>query len=250
MRKHIVRISRIIQFSIWFCMAIFGIVTVLGFVLAFTIATDFTSGLWCVMGLSAFGILFFWLVSNFTNDEGVNGGSIAGRDKTQYAQILYHPTQIGDDLVRYALVQEGKRTLFVIGLNPSTADASTPDPTMQSVLRIAAHNGFDGFIMLNLYPARATQPYNLPKERDDALHELNLQKIRELLEGRTKVEVWLAFGANANRRSYLIPCFEDIVKVFEPYNPKWYYINELTKEGFPPHPLYQQIGNFKAYPMN
>ncbi|MBP5363533.1 MAG: HD-GYP domain-containing protein [Ruminococcus sp.] len=35
MRKHIVRISRIIQFSIWFCMAIFGIVTVLGFVLAF-----------------------------------------------------------------------------------------------------------------------------------------------------------------------------------------------------------------------
>ena len=35
MRKHIVRISRIIQFSIWFCMAIFGIVTVLGLVLAF-----------------------------------------------------------------------------------------------------------------------------------------------------------------------------------------------------------------------
>ena len=120
---------------------------------------------------------------------------------------------------------------------------------MQSVLRIAEHNGFDGFIMINLYPYRATQPYDLPENRDESLHERNIQKIRELLEGRSNVEVWLAFGANVNRRNYLIPCFNDIVKVFEPYNPKWYYINNLTKDGFPPHPLYQQVNDFKEYPI-
>ena len=166
------------------------------------------------------------------------------------SKLLYHPTQIGNDEVRYALLQEGKRTLFVIGLNPSTADTSTPDPTMQSVLRIAEYNGFDGYIMLNLYPVRATQPYNLPKEIDNSIHECNLQTIRELLEGRSNVEVWLAFGANASRRDYLIPCLKDIIKVFEPYNPQWYYVNNLTKDGFPPHPLYQQVSKFMEFPLS
>ena len=74
----------------------------------------------------------------------------------------YKPFQIGDKTNRFALVQEGQRTLFVIGLNPSTADSLTPDPTMKAVLRIAEYNHFDGFIMINLYPLRATEPSDLP----------------------------------------------------------------------------------------
>lgn len=163
--------------------------------------------------------------------------------------MKYNPAQIGDNKVRFALIQEGNRTLFIIGLNPSTANASIPDPTMQSVLRIAEYNGFDGFIMLNLYPLRATQPNKLPPQRDDNLHERNLQQIKDLLQGRQNVEVWLAFGANADKRDYLIQCFEDIVKVFEPYNPKWYQIGELTAKGFPKHPLYQKADYFKEYQM-
>lgn len=157
----------------------------------------------------------------------------------------YNPSQIGDDEVRYALVQEGKRTLFVVGLNPSTADATKPDPTMQSVLRIAEFNGFDGFIMINLYPKRATFPKDLPREHDEQLHQSNLAKIKELLRGRNNVEVWLAYGDNIGRRTYLATCLRDIEKVFEPHNPKWYHINTLTSKGNPRHPLYQKVDTFK-----
>ena len=70
--------------------------------------------------------------------------------------MQYRPKQIGDAEVRYALIQKGNRMLFVVGLNPSTADTEKPDPTMQSVMRIAEYNGYDGFVMINLYPKRAT----------------------------------------------------------------------------------------------
>lgn len=161
--------------------------------------------------------------------------------------MQYTPSQIGDCNVRYALVQNGKRTLFVIGLNPSTADASKPDPTMKAVLRIAEYNGFDGFIMINLYPLRATFPKDLPKQYDEQLHKSNLINIEKLLKGRNNIDVWLAYGDNALSRKYLIPCLEDIVKVFTPYNPKWYYIDTLTQKGMPKHPLYKKTDFLKEY---
>lgn len=232
---------------------IIALVFIVGsFILAFTVCDNFSDCLLTVIGLSAFGMFIFGLMTIFSEKKPIQKSTInteGQQSDTNASKIQYHPEQIGDDEVRYALVQEGKRTLFVVGLNPSTATSDTPDPTMQSVLRIAEYNGYDGFIMINLYPKRATQPYNLPKEFDKELHESNLQTIQKLLEGRNEINVWLAYGANANRRDYLIPCFEDIVKVFAPYNPKWFYINTLTKEGFPPHPLYQKVDYFKEYPM-
>lgn len=163
--------------------------------------------------------------------------------------MQYQPKQIGDSHVRYALIQEGKRTLFVVGLNPSTADAAKPDSTMQFVLRIAEYNGYDGFIMINLYPLRATCPKDLPKEYDEQLHRSNLSNIEKLLEGRNDVDIWLAYGDNVTSRKYLIHCLNDIIKVFEPHNPKWYYIDTLTKKGMPKHPLYKKTDYLKEYPM-
>ena len=43
--------------------------------------------------------------------------------------MQYRPKQIGDAEVRYALIQKGNRMLFVVGLNPSTADTEKPDPS-------------------------------------------------------------------------------------------------------------------------
>ena len=67
---------------------------------------------------------------------------------------------IGDkDNVRCALVQKGeKKILYVIGSNPSTADDTKKDPTMTKVLKFAESNGFDGYVMLNLYPQKSTSP--------------------------------------------------------------------------------------------
>lgn len=159
----------------------------------------------------------------------------------------YKPFQIGDKTNRFALVQEGQRTLFVIGLNPSTADSLTPDQTMKAVLRIAEYNHFDGFIMINLYPLRATEPSDLPVLLDKSLHEQNLEEIKKLIKDRSDIDVWLAYGANIKKRKYFKYCLSDIVNVFKDYNVNWYYINELTKEGFPKHPLYQKTNYLKPF---
>ena len=44
---------------------------------------------------------------------------------------------------RYVLGRVGRRPLVCIGINPSTAQPGALDPTLKSVERLAAHNGFD-----------------------------------------------------------------------------------------------------------
>ncbi|MCR5764428.1 MAG: hypothetical protein K6G09_00460, partial [Treponema sp.] len=51
--------------------------------------------------------------------------------------------------------------------------------------------------------------------------------------------------ANIKKRNYLMSCFRDIVKYFQNVKVNWYYINKLTKDGYPPHPLYQKTALLK-----
>lgn len=41
---------------------------------------------------------------------------------------------------------------------------------MNNLCQIIANNGYDGFVMLNLYPLIATISNELPKERDEQIH--------------------------------------------------------------------------------
>lgn len=82
--------------------------------------------------------------------------------------------------VRYLLKKEGKRILYVIGINPSTANETKPDRTLGRVMGFAEENGFDGFAMVNLYPQRSTRPYNLHQELCVEMHKNNLSVIKEL----------------------------------------------------------------------
>ena len=59
---------------------------------------------------------------------------------------------------RYILGTRGKNPLICIGINPSTAEPDNLDNTLKSVERIALGNGFDSFIMFNVYAQRATNP--------------------------------------------------------------------------------------------
>ena len=59
---------------------------------------------------------------------------------------------------RYILGTRGNNPLICIGINPSTAEPDHLDNTLKSVSRIAAGNGFDSFIMFNVYAQRATSP--------------------------------------------------------------------------------------------
>ena len=54
-----------------------------------------------------------------------------------------------DNKSRFTLGTTGKNPLCVIGLNPSTADETTPDLTIKKVMIFAEQSGFDSFIMFN-----------------------------------------------------------------------------------------------------
>lgn len=66
-----------------------------------------------------------------------------------------------DRKYRYSLWRiwdDTKPLVMFIGLNPSTANASTDDPTIRSVCRIAKNNGFGGVYMMNCWAYVSTDP--------------------------------------------------------------------------------------------
>lgn len=151
---------------------------------------------------------------------------------------------IGDkENVRYALVQKGLRTLYVVGLNPSTANDTEADNTMKRVMKFAEYNGFDGFVMLNLYPQRATHPSELHRECDPDYFQNNLKIIEQFISEEDGATVLLAYGNNIGTREYLKESQRAIIELCKRYNAKIVCV-ALTKYGIPKHPLYAKLGNF------
>ena len=154
--------------------------------------------------------------------------------------IQYNPICIAEGNHRFALEQEGEKMLIVIGLNPSTADETTPDPTMKSVLRFVEHEGYDGYVMMNLYSERCTKPENLPRSFDKSMHIKNLSIIKRMDAKYPSADVLLCFGNGIYKRMYLEYCFYDIYEALKRHQ-RWLSIGgeeAKTKYGHPRHPLY------------
>ena len=87
---------------------------------------------------------------------------------------------------RYILGTRGENPLICIGINPSTARPGALDPTLKSVERIALRNGFDSFIMFNVYAQRATSPddmeWTLNAELSAMVHSSVWEEYRRPLE--------------------------------------------------------------------
>ena len=82
---------------------------------------------------------------------------------------------------RYILGTRGSRPLICVGINPSTARPDALDNTLKSVQRIALGNGFDSFLMFNVYAQRATRPDDMEKSCNLSLHRENMEAFRYLL---------------------------------------------------------------------
>jgi hypothetical protein len=72
---------------------------------------------------------------------------------------------------RYALWRRWKwegyaQQVMFIGLNPSTADESTNDPTIRRCIQFAKDWGYGGLLMLNAFALRATDPRDLKGVKD------------------------------------------------------------------------------------
>lgn len=136
---------------------------------------------------------------------------------------------------RYSLVRQWDRSnkgrcLWVM-LNPSTADATSDDPTIRKCVGFAKRWGFGSIEVVNLYAWRATDPADLRaahRRGEDVIGPVNDEWISVAI-GRAD-QVIAAWGANAfdsARTRSVVECISDghpvsclgLTKKREPYHP-------------------------------
>lgn len=113
-----------------------------------------------------------------------------------------------------------------VGLNPSTADEYTDDPTIRRCVAFAKAWGFDGLCMTNLFAFRATEPADMFAVTDPiGSANDNTLKVCAQRAG-VVVAAWGVHGTHQQR--------DAAVKAMLP---NLSYLR-LTKDGHPGHPLY------------
>jgi hypothetical protein len=130
---------------------------------------------------------------------------------------------------RYSLTRTwnfAEPTVVFIGLNPSTADATTDDPTIRRCLRFARDWHFGGLIVVNLFAYRSAEPRVL-KEVDEPIGSRNDAVIRAHCESaQCIVAAWGIYGSLLSREEQVLQFLR------RPY------CLGVTKGGYPRHPLY------------
>lgn len=139
---------------------------------------------------------------------------------------------------RYILGTKGEKPLICIGINPSTAAPDDLDNTLKSVERIALANGFDSFIMFNVYAQRATNPDDMERECNKMLHEENMKAFDYILRLSEEPAIWAAWGNIIEKRKYLPDCVRSMIALGTQHRAKWYSAGKISKKGHPHHPLY------------
>ena len=152
------------------------------------------------------------------------------------AKWIYAPNFYSE--YRYILGTRGQKPLICIGINPSTAQPDHLDNTLKSVERIALGNGFDSFLMFNVYAQRATSPDDMEKTCNPLLHRENLEAFRYVLSLSEHPAVWAAWGNIILKRDYLMDCMRDFAADGQAMDARWYTAGPLLKSGQPHHPLY------------
>ena len=139
---------------------------------------------------------------------------------------------------RYVLGVKGSNPLLCFGINPSTAKPNDLDNTVKSVERISIANGYDGWIMFNIYPQRSTDPNGLHGEIDAELHQENLRWLDIMLTQYHAPDVWVAWGNLIEKRTYLAPCLFDVADVIHRHGCRCISAGKFSVLGHPHHPLY------------
>ena len=142
---------------------------------------------------------------------------------------------------RYILGTRGDNPLICIGINPSTAAPDDLDNTLKSVSRIAAGNGYDSWIMFNVYAQRATDPDDMDREKNERLHRENMRAFEYILscvKAPLRPAVWAAWGTIIEKRPYLKDCVLDMLRIGREHGAQWLCAGKCSVKGHPHHPLY------------
>lgn len=156
-----------------------------------------------------------------------------------------------DDIRRTAVISACGRFRYRLGrrwdstrpllvfcmLNPSRANAEVDDPSATRCMRFAAHHGFGGIDIVNLFAYRATDPKDLAAA-GFLVGEQNDEAIRDAAAGG-KV-VCLAWGAHASHPT--VAARADAVLDLLRQRHAQLRALRFTVDGHPQHPLYLPSG--------
>jgi hypothetical protein len=135
---------------------------------------------------------------------------------------------------RYTLIHRpepllgGDRLLMWICLNPSTADETQLDPTLTRILGYSLREGYDGFLMTNLFAWRATDPKDMKAARDPVGPDNDRWLVQCARRCGKVVAAWGSHGAFNQRAAHVCKVLRDFDLVCLARN----------ADGAPSHPLY------------
>ena len=133
---------------------------------------------------------------------------------------------------RYTLTRQWADggTVCFVGLNPSTADEATLDPTCRRCVGFAKAWGFGTYVMTNIFAYRSTDLKALLAADDPVGPENDVAIRRVAFDAGLVVAAWGVHGALNERGAQVTKMLQEIgVAVF---------CLGTTKAGHPKHPLY------------
>lgn len=138
---------------------------------------------------------------------------------------------------QFGCLDEDERggTITFVGLNPSTADETSDDPTIRRCVRFARDWGFGRLKMVNLYAWRSTDPSGLWLA-DDPVGPENDHNLSLAFGGSDKIVA--AWGGNARA--------DRLAQFAETFGGWQFWALGVTKDGAPRHPLYMRADSQPA----
>ena len=153
-----------------------------------------------------------------TNDARLNNAGISRNGKYRYW------------LRRCVCEVNNDKILLFIMLNPSTADATDNDPTIEKCIKFARRWDFGILEVVNLFALRATDPSAI-RLVPEPIGPNNDDEIKAAVSRVNKIVcAWGNDGAYLNRST-------DLRELLSSY--RLHYL-ELNKNGEPRHPLYMK----------
>ena len=128
--------------------------------------------------------------------------------------------------ILWRIWDESRPLVMFIGLNPSTADETKNDPTINRCINYSKSWGYGGLYMTNLFAFRATKPVDMKKAKDAIGPDNDKWLVKIAQKADIVIAAWGNHGRYLNRS-------ETVVKMLS----NLYYL-KLNQSGEPAHPLY------------
>ncbi len=137
-------------------------------------------------------------------------------------------------LLEIPLKNNGVKKVLVILKNPSKANKSVSDLTIDRVLTFCNNEGYSKVYIMNLFSYYSTEPSGITQLIDsgrfgDAVGDKNNQILKETLDAVN--EVIVAWGGNSiNRKYYYLKRINDVINLIKDKN--LFYVQGVSKDGY------------------